>query len=65
MLVVDEDYLAFGLSGEVAALVAEAGIPARFARVGTEGTIPYARRLEEAALPNVSRIVEAAERLLL
>jgi pyruvate/2-oxoglutarate/acetoin dehydrogenase E1 component len=60
LLVVDEDYREFGLSGELAAAVLEAGLAPRFARVCLEGTIPYARHLEDAALPNVGRILEAA-----
>ncbi|MDI7275111.1 MAG: transketolase C-terminal domain-containing protein, partial [Anaerolineae bacterium] len=64
LLVVDEDYEGFGLSGELAATVLEAGIPARFARVCTQGTIPYSRELEEQVLPNAGRIVEAALRLM-
>lgn len=64
VLVVDEDYAQFGLSGEVAAVVAEAGVPVRFARVCTEDTIPFARHLEDAALPNVARIASAVQRLV-
>ncbi len=64
VLVVDEDYRRGGLSGEVAAVVAERGTGARFARVTCEDTIPYARRLEDAALPDVQRLVAAAERLV-
>ena len=64
VLVVDEDYLRGGLSGEIAAVVAEHGVPARYARVTCEDTIPYARRLEERTLPGVARIVEATHRLL-
>jgi pyruvate dehydrogenase E1 component beta subunit len=64
VLVVDEDYLRGGLSGEIAALIAEAGTGAKFARVATEGTIPYARPLEDRALPNTERIVTAARELL-
>jgi len=64
LLVVDEDYRSFGLSGELAAVVLEAGIPARYARVCTEQTIPYARDLEDQVLPNVNRIVRAAHRLM-
>lgn len=64
LLVVDEDYRDFGLSGELAATVMEAGIPARFARVCVEDTIPYDRRREEKALPNVDRIFTAATKLL-
>jgi pyruvate dehydrogenase E1 component beta subunit len=64
VLVVDEDYTRGGLSGEIAAVVAERGVPARFARVTCEDTIPYARRLEERTLPGVARIVAAAQRLV-
>jgi pyruvate dehydrogenase E1 component beta subunit len=64
VLVVDEDYLAFGLSGEVAAVITEAGIPIGFARVATEGTLPYARDRETRALPNVERIISAARTLV-
>jgi pyruvate/2-oxoglutarate/acetoin dehydrogenase E1 component len=64
LLVVDEDYREFGLSGEIAAAVLEAGLTPRFARVCLEGTLPYARALEDRALPNVERIVKAALTLL-
>ena len=60
LLVVDEDYREFGLSGELAAVCLEAALSPRFARVCVEDTLPYARDLESAALPNVDRIVEAA-----
>jgi acetoin:2,6-dichlorophenolindophenol oxidoreductase subunit beta len=64
MLVVDEDYEGFGLSGELAAIALEAGLTFKYARVCTRNTIPYARPLEDAALPNVERILDAAVRLL-
>lgn len=64
ILVADEDYKCFGLSGEIAATLMERGISACFARVCVEGTIPYDRRREAQALPNVSRIVEAARGLM-
>lgn len=64
LLVVDEDYEGFGLSGELAAVVLEAGIPAKFTRICTETTIPYARHLEDATLPNVERICAAALQLM-
>lgn len=64
MLVVDEDYQGFGLSGELAAVVLEAGLDVEFARVCTVDTIPYARHLEDQALPGVKRIVDAGTRLL-
>ena len=64
LLVVDEDYQNFGLSGELAAVVLETGIPFNYARVCTEGTIPYARHLEDETLPNTKRIMEAARKLV-
>ncbi len=64
LLVVDEDYQHFGLSGELAAVVLEAGLAVRYARVCTEDTIPYARDLEDQALPNVERIISAAKELM-
>jgi pyruvate/2-oxoglutarate/acetoin dehydrogenase E1 component len=64
LLVIDEDYERFGLSGELAAIVMEAGIPAKFGRVCTQSTIPYARHLEDQTLPNVERILEEAQQLL-
>ncbi len=64
LLVVDEDYENFGLSGELAAIVLEAGVTFKYARVCTQGTIPYARDLEDQALPNVERITAAALQLL-
>lgn len=64
MLVVDEDYQRFGLSGELAAAVLEAGISPRYARVCTQATIPYARDLEDQMLPNTKRILAAALDLL-
>ncbi|MCR4439669.1 MAG: transketolase C-terminal domain-containing protein [bacterium] len=64
LLVVDEDYKEFGLSGELAATALEAGLAVRFARVCTEETIPYARALEAQTLPSAERIMAAAEKLL-
>jgi pyruvate dehydrogenase E1 component beta subunit len=64
LLVVDEDYEAFGLSGEIAAILLEEGIQARFARVCTRGTIPYSRAREWETLPNPRRILAAARELL-
>jgi pyruvate dehydrogenase E1 component beta subunit len=64
LLVVDEDYEGFGLSGELAAIVLEAGVSAQFDRVCTRETIPYARDLEDQILPNVQRIVDAGLQLV-
>jgi len=64
LLVVDEDYEGFGLSGELSAVALEAGITFKFARVCTQTTIPFARHLEDEALPNVKRIMDACQRLM-
>lgn len=64
MLVVDEDYESFGLSGELTAVVSEADIPFKFGRVCTQTTIPYDRQREDETLPNVKRICAAARKLL-
>ncbi|HSF83016.1 MAG TPA: transketolase C-terminal domain-containing protein [Anaerolineales bacterium] len=64
MLVVDEDYEGFGLSGELAAIVLEAGINFNYRRVCTQSTIPYARQDEDKVLPNVQRILIACRELL-
>lgn len=63
MLVVDEDYRQFGLTGELAAIGLEAGLNFRYARVATEDTLPFDRRREAEALPNIPRIIEAARQL--
>lgn len=59
----EEDHLRAGLSGEIAAILAEDGVGTSFARVAVESTIPYARHLETTALPNVDRIVDAVANL--
>ncbi len=64
LLVVDEDYNRFGLSGELCALVQEKGIAFKYRRVATTETIPYSRKLEDEMLPSVPRIKEAAVRLM-
>lgn len=64
LVVVDEDYTTFGLSGELAAVVLEAMLTPRYARVGLDDTLPYAPDLEAEALPNVGRIVEAVRAVL-
>jgi acetoin:2,6-dichlorophenolindophenol oxidoreductase subunit beta len=64
LLAVDEDYEGYGLSGELAAVVLEAGLAVRYGRVCTRDTIPYARQMEDAALPGAERICRAAEALL-
>ncbi len=64
LLVVDEDYEAFGLSGELSAIVLEGGISCKYARVCTQTTIPYARHLEDEVLPNRERICAGVRRLM-
>jgi len=59
LVVVDEDYREFGLSGELAAVCLEAGLAPAFGRVCVEETQPFARHLEDAVLPNVERITKA------
>jgi pyruvate dehydrogenase E1 component beta subunit len=64
VLVVDEGWKTGSLAGEVVALVAERALyeldapPARVCSL--EVPVPYAKHLEDAALPSVPRIVEAA-----
>ena len=67
-LVVDEGWKTCGLAAEIMALLVEHAfyeLDAPLARVcSAEVPIPYARHLEEAALPSVPRIVDAARRLV-
>lgn len=64
LLVVDEDYEGFGLSGELGAVALEAGISFKYARVCTQTTIPYDRDREDQTLPNVKRIRAAITHLV-
>ncbi|MEN8154861.1 MAG: transketolase C-terminal domain-containing protein [Acidobacteriota bacterium] len=63
LLVVDEDYEGFGLSGELSAVVAESGIPFKFARVCTRTSIPYSTKGEKEVLPDVDTICSEARKL--
>ena len=63
LLVVDEDYEGFGLSGEISAIIMESGITCKYARVCTRDTIPYSRSKEDQVLPNVDRIIHKARAL--
>ncbi|MGE0797222.1 MAG: alpha-ketoacid dehydrogenase subunit beta [Lautropia sp.] len=65
LLVADEDYLGFGMSGEVSAVIAERldalALKAPIARIGVPDVpIPYSRPLEQFAIPQVKSIVDAA-----
>jgi pyruvate/2-oxoglutarate/acetoin dehydrogenase E1 component len=64
LIVVDEDYMQFGLSGEVCAILSERGLKFRYGRVCTETTIPFNRDLEDMALPNVQRVVDMTRKLV-
>ena len=68
LVVVDEGWKTGGISAEVAAVVAEEAvwdIDAPIRRVcSAEVPIPYARHLEQASLPQVPDIVDAARRLV-
>ena len=67
LLVVDEDYRSYGMTGEVIATVAENALdyldaPAR--RIAEPDVpIPYSRPLEQFVLPNADKIVTAAREL--
>ena len=70
LLVVDEDYLSFGVSGEIAALVAEHldTVPLRspVRRLAVPDVpSPYSRTLEQAVIPQVASIVQAARETVL
>ncbi len=68
LLVVDEDYRGFGMSGEVAAVVAEEALdyldrPVKRLAV-PDVPIPYSRPLEQFAIPSVDAIAQAARALV-
>ncbi len=68
LLVVDEDYLSFGLSGELVTRVVEALGPSRIMAIGRVANpdvpIPAALSLEREVIPNEERIEAAARSLL-
>ena len=64
LLVADEDYRSFGLSGEIMAIVGEAlgsvRLRAPMRRVAVPDVpIPYSRVLEQAVIPQVQHLVQA------
>jgi len=67
VLVVTEDTLSFGVGAEVAAIVGQEAfenLDGPVTRVAAPDTpVPYAPSLEEAFLPNASKIAEAARQL--
>jgi pyruvate dehydrogenase E1 component beta subunit len=69
LLIADEDYLGFGLSGEIAAIIAEnldsVQLKAPVKRLAVPNVpIPYSRPLEQFAIPQVQNIVLAVQELL-
>jgi pyruvate dehydrogenase E1 component beta subunit len=68
LLVVDEDYLGFGLSGEVIAQVIERLGPGGVRAVARHGVpnvpIPAARSLEDAVVPRRASIAGALRELV-
>lgn len=69
LLVADEDYLSFGLTGEIAALVAEnldsVALKAPVKRLAVPDVpIPYSRPLEQFVIPQVASIADAARKLV-
>ncbi|HID86425.1 MAG TPA: alpha-ketoacid dehydrogenase subunit beta [Anaerolineae bacterium] len=68
LLVVDEDYLSYGMSGEVAAVVAEGALdyldmpPKRLAV--PDVPIPYSNTLEDFVIPNADSIAQAVRELV-
>lgn len=68
LVVVDEDYLSFGLSGEVAATITDhdpSMLRAPVIRVANPDVpVPYARSLEYAILPRPDRIEAAIRKVL-
>lgn len=68
LLVVDEDYLSYGMTGEVIAVVAEEALdyldapPKRVAV--PDVPIPYSNPLEDFVIPNAERIAQAVRELV-
>jgi pyruvate dehydrogenase E1 component beta subunit len=69
LLVVDEDYLSYGVTGEITALVAERldriRLKSPVRRLAVADTpIPYSKALEPVAIPQIPHIVAAVEQLM-
>lgn len=68
LLVVDEDYLSYGMTAEIAAIAAEEGLydldaPVRRLAV-PDVPIPYSRPLEQFVVPNADKIFHEAMKLV-
>lgn len=69
LLIADEDYLSFGLSGEISAIVAEnldsIALKSPIRRLAVPDVpIPYSRPLEQFVIPQVASIVDASKKLM-
>jgi pyruvate/2-oxoglutarate/acetoin dehydrogenase E1 component len=68
LLIVDEDYLGFGLASELAAIAAEEALDyldAPVKRLAVPNVpIPYSRPMEQFVIPGIAAIVEAAKKLV-
>lgn len=69
LLIADEDYLSFGLSGELAALIAEnldtVSLKAPVKRLAVPDVpIPFSRPLEQFVIPQVGSIVNTSQQLM-
>lgn len=68
LLIVDEDYLSFGMSGEIAAIVAEAAfdyLDAPIRRLAVPDVpIPYSRPMEQYVLPSAERIAATVREMM-
>ncbi|MBW6495925.1 MAG: alpha-ketoacid dehydrogenase subunit beta [Burkholderiaceae bacterium] len=69
LLIADEDYLGFGFSGEISAIVAEnldkLTLKAPVRRIAVPNVpLPYSRPLEQFVIPQVGDIVAAVETLI-
>jgi pyruvate/2-oxoglutarate/acetoin dehydrogenase E1 component len=68
LLVVDEDYLSYGMTAEIAAIAAEEGLydlDAPVKRLAVPDVpIPYSRPLEQFVLPNADKIFHEAMKLV-
>ncbi|WP_462422259.1 alpha-ketoacid dehydrogenase subunit beta [Salinicoccus sp. Marseille-QA3877] len=68
LLIVDEDYKSFGVSAEIAAIVAEEGLfdlEAPVKRLALPDVpIPYSRPMEQYVIPTTDKIVKAALKLM-
>ena len=68
LIVVDEDYQSYGVSGEIIATIAERDVsvlkssPQRVAY--PDVPIPYSRPMEQFCLPNAEKIVDAFDRMV-